>query len=66
MNAQGYSFIDIGIDASPNRSPFYIAEKSVLAEVGAKVYKGSPKKIDTARMNSRQSKRPPSKTLCPI
>lgn len=65
-NSEGYSFIDIGEDNSPNRSPFYAVEKQTLQQINGKVYKGSPKVIYETRKNSKSSPRPKSKALCII
>jgi hypothetical protein len=63
-NREGYSFIDIGGDGPPNKSPFYAVEKQTLHQIGAKVYKGAPTAISEARKNSKPSARPKSKVLC--
>jgi len=65
-NREGYSFIDIGGDGSPNKSVFYVVEKQTLHQIGGKVYKGAPTAINEARKNSKPSARPKSKVLCPL
>ncbi|KVN15228.1 sugar-binding protein [Burkholderia stagnalis] len=61
MAAEGYEFIDIGMDNAPNRSPFYEAEKKALSRVGAKVYKANRCATERARAASKESGRPPAK-----
>ena len=61
MAAEGYEFIDIGMDNAPNRSPFYVAEKKALSRVGAKVYRSSRCATEQARAGSRESSRPRAK-----
>jgi len=61
MHEEGYTFIDIGNDALPHRSSFYVAEKVTLKEIDAKVHKGSKRNMGLARDNAKPSERPPSK-----
>lgn len=61
-NRDGYSFIDISGDGSPNKSSFYIIGKHTLHQIGGKVYNGAPK----TRSTSKPSARPKSKVLCPL
>lgn len=63
-HAEGYKFIDIGEDSSPNRSSFYKAEKETLSALGVKPMKGNSTHIAAARAAAKPSGRPPSKTGC--
>jgi len=63
MHKEGYEFIDIGVDSSPNRSAFYVAEKETLNSMRAKVYKGNTAAIEAARASVPMSDRPPSKVI---
>jgi RHS repeat-associated protein len=63
---EGYSFIDIGADGSPNKSYFYAIERQTLHQINGKVYKGVPTAINEARNNSKPSARPKSKVLCSL
>ncbi|SEK14598.1 MULTISPECIES: RHS repeat-associated core domain-containing protein, partial [unclassified Variovorax] len=59
--AEGYDFIDIGIDGAANRSPFYAAEKKALGRVGAKVYRSNQCATVAARDGAKESSRPKAK-----
>ena len=59
--AEGYEFIDIGIDGATNRSPFYAAEKKALGRTGAKTYKANQCATVAARDGSKESSRPKAK-----
>ncbi|MET3444170.1 RHS repeat-associated protein [Variovorax paradoxus] len=59
--AEGYQFIDIGIDGATNRSPFYAAEKKALGRVGAKIYPGNRCATRAARDGTEESNRPKAK-----
>ncbi|AVT12859.1 RHS repeat-associated core domain-containing protein, partial [Paracidovorax avenae] len=63
-HAEGYEFIDIGKDSSPNRSNFYKAEKETLSALGVKPMKGNSTHIAAARAAAKPSRRPPPKTGC--
>ena len=65
-NREGYLFIDVGKDDSPNRSAFYTIERQALHQIGGKVYKGAPTALNEARKNSKPSARPKSKVLCSL
>ncbi|GAB2528793.1 BRCT domain-containing protein [Microbulbifer agarilyticus] len=63
MHNEGYEFIDIGADNSSNRSPFYLAEKKRIEEIGAKVHNAPSKRVTEARAGAPESSRPPSKSM---
>ena len=58
---EGYKFIDLGMDSSENRSPFYAAEKIALSRTGAKIMRPNRCGADSARNASTPSQRPPAK-----
>jgi len=59
--ADGYKFIDIGLDNSANRSPFYAAERIALSRTGAKVMGPNRCAAAAAKDGAEPSKRPPAK-----
>jgi RHS repeat-associated protein len=61
QSAKGYSFIDLGTDSSQNRSPFYAAEKKVLARTKAKVFRPNRCAAGRARSAAKPSQRPKAK-----
>ena len=61
QSAKGYGFIDLGTDSSQNRSPFYAAEKKVLARTKAKVFKPNRCAAGRARTAAKPSQRPKAK-----
>lgn len=63
---EGHSFIDIGGDGSPVKSPFHAIEKQTILQIGGNVYKGAPSAINEARKNSKPSARPKCKVWCPL
>ncbi|SDE62180.1 RHS repeat-associated core domain-containing protein [Paracidovorax valerianellae] len=63
-HAEGYKFIDVGVDAAENRSSFYLAEKQALTELGIKPARGNSAAIAAARAAAPVSSRPKSKLGC--